>query len=370
MADLMRPNFIDRSPQTVETELIALWESLTGKTLFPAQAERLLINLIAYREALLRTGIQYSAEQNLVNYATGTNLDQLGVLVATPRLGAAAAITTLQFTKLTNFLNSSIVIPSGTTIATGSGITFTIDSSLTIAAGTSSGTIAATCTITGVIGNGFSVGQINQFASTPIAGILSAGNTNTTSGGAEVETDDRYRARIKLAPERFSVAGSVGAYRFHALSVSQTIIDASVMQPSRGTVDVYLLTTTGIPSPALVTQVQTALSADNIRPLTDQLTVRAPVAVNYTIVAALTTLNTADPAIVLAAAQAAIDAYIADRRSKLGQDIVRSQIIAALSVPGVYRVDLTSPAADIPVALSEFANSTGTTITIAGSSAP
>jgi phage-related baseplate assembly protein len=284
-------------------------------------------------------------------------------------LAAAAAITTLQFTKLTNFLNSSIVIPAGTLIGTGSGVLFTTDSSLTIAAGTSSGTITATCTVTGVSGNGFTAGQVNEFASTPIVGILSVANTNTTSGGAETETDDRYRERIKLAPERFSVAGSVGAYRFYTLSVSQTIIDAAVLQPQRGQVKVYALTSTGAPSAALITQIQNTLLPDTVRPLTDAVEVLAPVATNYSIVASLITLNTADPAIVLATAQTAINAYVADRRSKLGQDIVRSQIIAALSVPGVYRVDLTSPVADVPVALSGFANNTGIAVTIGGSSA-
>ncbi|WP_179228610.1 baseplate assembly protein [Leptolyngbya ohadii] len=368
-SNLSRPNFINRSPDTVEAEIIALWEAIAQKPLFPAQAERLLLNLITYREALLRMGIQYAAEQNLVNYATGTNLDQLGELVATPRLAAAAATTTLQFTKLANFLNSSVVVPSGTLITTASGIVFSTNSSLTIGVGTSSGTVLATCTTPGITGNGFTTNQVSQFFSTPIVGILSIGNTSTTSGGADIETDDRYRARVKLAPERFSVAGSVGAYRFYTLSVSQTIIDASVLQPARGQVKVYPLTSTGAPSQALLNQVTAALTPDTVRPLTDDVEVLAPTADNYSIVASLTVLTTADPAIVLANATAAANAYIAERRSKLGNDIVRSQIIAALSVAGVKEVSLTQPAANIDVQLSEFANNTGLTLTIAGSAA-
>ncbi|MBP0016080.1 MAG: baseplate J/gp47 family protein [Cyanobacteria bacterium SBLK] len=43
-----------------------------------------------------------------------------------------------------------------------------------------------------------------------------------------METDDNLRKRIILAPESFSNAGSAGAYRFHALSASQDIIDVGV----------------------------------------------------------------------------------------------------------------------------------------------
>uniref|UniRef100_A0A1A9WW60 Collar domain-containing protein n=1 Tax=Glossina brevipalpis TaxID=37001 RepID=A0A1A9WW60_9MUSC len=61
--------------------MIAWYEKVSGKTLYPAQDERLLINLIAYREALVRLAIQDTAEQNLVAFARAPMLDYLGELV-------------------------------------------------------------------------------------------------------------------------------------------------------------------------------------------------------------------------------------------------------------------------------------------------
>lgn len=83
---LPEPSFIDRDPQVVTAELVAMYESLTGKTLYPAQPERILVDLIAYREQLLRIAIQEAAKQNLVEYAIYPMLDYLGELVGVTRL--------------------------------------------------------------------------------------------------------------------------------------------------------------------------------------------------------------------------------------------------------------------------------------------
>jgi hypothetical protein len=44
------PKVVHEDSQLVTSELIAAYEAMTGKTLYPAQVERLLIDLIAYRK--------------------------------------------------------------------------------------------------------------------------------------------------------------------------------------------------------------------------------------------------------------------------------------------------------------------------------
>ena len=73
--DLPEPDFIDRDPQTITNELIALYEEKTGKTLYPGQVDRIWVDIIAYRETLLRIRIQEAAKQNLVRYASGVMLN-------------------------------------------------------------------------------------------------------------------------------------------------------------------------------------------------------------------------------------------------------------------------------------------------------
>lgn len=49
---IAEPDFIDRDPAQITSEMIAQYEEASGKKLYPAQAERLLIDLFAYRENL------------------------------------------------------------------------------------------------------------------------------------------------------------------------------------------------------------------------------------------------------------------------------------------------------------------------------
>lgn len=83
------PVFLSTSTAATLAAVIAGMESAIGKTLYAAQLERLLCDVIAYREVLLRLAIQASVEQNLVDYATGARLEALGDLVGVSARKAA-----------------------------------------------------------------------------------------------------------------------------------------------------------------------------------------------------------------------------------------------------------------------------------------
>ena len=341
-------------PNLVLADMIAAFESAAGRTLQPAQVERLLIDLYAYRESLVRNAIQYAAQQNLLAFAIFPMIDYLGGLLGVTRLAAQPATTTLQFT-LTNALTIEYIVAAGTVVGTSDGqFGFSTNSQVTILPGATSATVNATATVAGPGANGFLPGQINVIRN-PSALLSGATNINPSSGGSAPETDDHLRTRIQAAPNQFSAAGPVGAYRFFALGVDPAIIDVQVVSPSPGSVNVYVLTgpiTTqpvsapnlvGIAGPALLSRVQSALSSDTIRPLTDTVSALAATEVDYQINATVTLYSDADPTATMAAAAVAIQQFAIDLASKLQRDIVPSQIIAALSVPGVYEVTLASP---------------------------
>ncbi len=83
---LPEPSFIARDPAAVVQAWIAGYETLTGKTLYPAQIERLLANNGAYRESLMRAAIQDMGLQALVRYARAPMLDHLGQNIGVTRL--------------------------------------------------------------------------------------------------------------------------------------------------------------------------------------------------------------------------------------------------------------------------------------------
>jgi phage-related baseplate assembly protein len=183
------------------------------------------------------------------------------------------------------------------------------------------------------------------------------------------ESDAAFRNRILLSLEAYTTAGSVGAYQYHALSASGDVKDVAVASPPLvpGRVDIAILsnTGTGTASGGLLTTVSTALSADTVRPLCDTVVVNSAVIVNYAITAELTLYPGAGQETVLAAATAAAEAYAADMH-RLGRDITRSGVFAALHQPGVQNVALTAPAADIVIDWDEAAWCTAVTVTAGG----
>lgn len=184
---------------------------------------------------------------------------------------------------------------------------------------------------------------------------------------ATYESDPRLRARAQLALEGFSTAGPVGAYEFWALSADAHVLDVSVQSPVPGQVLVTVLDSRGDGTPVapLLSAVAATLNAEDVRPLTDQVVVQAATVVPYTVTAALTTYPGPDASVIRQAAEDAARAYVAAHH-RLGHDITLSGLYAALHQPGVQRVALTAPAADLALAAHQAGWCTALTVTLAG----
>lgn len=185
-----------------------------------------------------------------------------------------------------------------------------------------------------------------------------------TGTPAVMERDDDLRERVQLAPEALSVAGTPGAYTFHAKSADGHIQDVKISSPSAGVVLVTLLTRegSGTASQDIINRVTTALG-DDVRPLTDQVVVQSatPVATNVT--ATLTIDPSADEAAIRSTVVANLDRMLVEKR-KIGQKLAKSALYAALHPPGVVSVDLPLPAADVAVNDSQAVWCSGYSINI------
>ena len=215
------------------------------------------------------------------------------------------------------------------------------------------------------------------------------------------EADVDFRRRMVLAPEGYSVAGPAGAYVFHALSADGDVLDASVDSPEPddiralvlgvlaangasgglvtamtnalnaadwpGDVKVTVLSRTGngAADGDLLDAVDARLNGNAIRPLTDSVTVQSATIVNFAVIAAITFLSGPDSAVVMAEAQSRLAAYLAATH-RLGRDVTRAGIIAALHAEGVQNVLLTAPAADVVINRQQAGHCTGVTLTNAG----
>ncbi len=359
------PEFVHEDAQQIITEMKADIELRLNRTLAPADVEMLLINAFAYREMLIRGNINDTARQNLVDLARGTMLDYLGALVGVTRLPASGALCTLIYTLVAG--HTGVTIPVGNRVQSIDGkVIFETTEEVIVPPGENVKNVSAAATPAGKIGNDYAIGDISIILD-PLAFVTSVSNEAITEGGADDETDDEFRERIKLAPASFSVAGPTGAYKFFAKSANPSIVDVAVTSLTPGEVNIYpLLEDGGIPGSDILDAVAAICDDEKVRPLTDTVNVLAPSAEDFTIVAQLIKLPDADTNDIETAVNDNLDAYVADRINRLGIDVVRSQIIALCMVPGVYDVTLVEPAADIVATEEVFTNCTSVTATVTG----
>lgn len=367
LADII---FAEKAADEIEHEIITLYERLAERTLAKGDPVRLFLETIILIIVQQRSLIDYAAKQNLLAYASGDYLDHIGALLEVTRLEASHAMTTLKFT-LSESQSSVVIIPAGTRASPGGGnILFATTESVEVPSGSTEITVTAECTVSGVQGNGFIAGQIRRLVD-PFPYEMTVTNITESYGGSDKENDENFRERIQIAPESFSVAGPKGAYEYYARSAHQDIIDVAVIGPPEieaGYVRLYPLMKGGeLPSQEVLDAVLAKCGADDVRPLTDCVSVHSPETVSYAlnvkyyIDRAKATQSTE----IQVSVESAIHEWVTWQRSKLGRDLNPSELNHRIIFAGAKRAEITSPAFKVLKA-SELAMPSSTTIIFGG----
>lgn len=387
---LTDPIFVNSDPATILTAILADFEALGGVPIMPAQPEYIIASAIAYRESLAMNRINAAGKAMLVDFSTAPVLDYLAALFNIVRLPAQGAVCTLQFTIVTGHLQ--VVIPLGTRVSSSdSKAVFTTNDDVLVAIGINVVTITATCQTTGNSGNNYAIGNVNTLLD-PYAYISSVQNLDITSGGADDETDDELRSRVKLDTSKFSTAGSTNAYIYWAKTANPLISDVQIstlgdylpigsisaydnthtygvndfvtesgivavcikaatvgIHPitdqinwiKAGEVHVFALLNNGeIPTTAINNSISQLLPAENIRPLTDVVVVQDPTEIIYTLEVDIVKYTDADGPTLISSISSILNAFAVEKKQKLGLDIVATYIESIGRITGVY--DLTA----------------------------
>lgn len=196
--------------------------------------------------------------------------------------------------------------------------------------------------------------------------ITPADDTTVPPTPAVMESDTDFRARIQLSFEGFTTAGSEGSYVFHALGADADVKDVQAISPTPGNVTVYVLSRSGdgTAPQTLLDKVNATLTAEEVRPLTDHVTVESADIHDYQITAVLTLFPGPDSEVVKQAAIDAVTKYAEDQR-RIAYDVTLSGIYAALHQPGVQNVTLTSPSASLVLGDGQASHCTAINVTVA-----
>ena len=342
----------DKTLDDVQEEMLAdyqeKYEEITGKSLVLRRADPETLKLYAASVQIyhMMLHIDVSGKMDLLKYAYGGFLDNLGALRGVKRKEAAPATVKVRFT-LSAAQPSVVTIPEGTRVSDGDVLYFETDETREIAIGETYVDVPCTCQTDGEEGNGLIAGQISTLVD-PIAYVDSAVNTEVSAGGADIESDEDFTDRIYLAPSGYSVAGPRDAYKYHTKSFMDAAIgDVEVTSPEPCEVEVrFLLSDGSLPSETLCKKVLGHLNDDNIRPLTDRLSVLAPTGQGFNIRFAYY-INKSDigkAVSIQSAVAAALQEYISWQTHTIGRDINPSVLTKMMVAAGAKRVVIESPA--------------------------
>jgi phage-related baseplate assembly protein len=347
-------DFCQKDASVIESDVITNYESLfylatkIKKTLGRGDPVRLFLLTIIYQIVVQRSIVDSTGKENLLKYSHGDNLDNLGAKwgVRGLRLQPTNATTMLRF-SLSSPLTSSSTVLLGTLAQSGSKIQFATTQEGIILPGNLTIDLPATAVNAGSEANGLLVGQINQLVQWNSPFLIAVSNITTSSGGADLETDDHLRARIWMTPESFSCAGPYGAYEYWAASANPNISDVNVWSDAAhaGQVYIYFLMEGGrLPTQAECDQVYAICNADRIRPLTDQVFVQAPTATPSAGCLVKYWIKTTDGPYsndIQAKVQQAFADFLTWQKSKIGRDINPSKCDQMIVEAGAKRTNIS-----------------------------
>ncbi len=339
--------FIPTDPNEIVEWMTAKYEELTGVTVQPGSPERLFIQWAASVVIQERALANYAANQNLPSRAEGENLDALAELFYThERPQAKAATCTMRFT-ISEPQTFAVLIPKGTRVTDASNThVWETAEDIYVNAGETYADVKAVCQTVGAAGNGFVAGQINTIVDL-FAYYQSCANLTESDGGGDAATDEQFYELLRLSMDGYSCAGARGGYIYFAKQVDTKIADVIAASPTPGVVKLYVLMDDGsIATEEMKEKVLAACSADDVRPLTDFVSVEDPEQVPYNVRLAYYIQDDAEVSaeeLALAVAEK-VGEFTDWQSAKLGRDINPSRLISMLMETGIKRVELEEPA--------------------------
>lgn len=321
------------------------YEEVTGESIVLSRADPATLILYACAVQLYQ-GYKYidrAGKQELLKYTYGDHLDHIAARAGIAREQAKPARALVRFT-LSDIRENIVYIPQGTMVTNGSEY-FETESHAAIQPGSAYSDVECVCTVDGSEGNDLAAGELKVLVN-PIPYIASVSNTEKTAGGTDIEDDDSLKERIYYSASRYSVAGPEGAYEYWVRTFNADILDIRVTSENPVEVVIEFIMADGeLPTGGVITGLQNYLQNQQIRPLTDKVTVKAPDTVDYKINVTYY-INSSDLSkeqTIKANVEEAVNQYIIWQRSKIGRDINPSRLIQMMISAGAKRVELTLP---------------------------
>lgn len=321
------------------------YEAITGESANVSAKTRAVIYAMAALTYQVLASSEERAKQNLLKYATGEYLDNKALNSKITRKEAESAAVAVTF-YLSETAPKTVIIPKGTRVTTADKqIYFATDEYREITPEEGSADILCTALTATSAADTIAAGEINILAD-PIAYVSKVENALSPEGGTDTESDEDLRERVYESRNVFSTAGSEGAYKYYTKSYSTLIDDVKVKNPADAEIEIYVLSKDREDfSGAFLEGLLNYLNDTDIRPLTDNITVKNAETVEYAIDASYTIYETDSAKVedIKAAVEAAAEEYAKWQSEKIGRDINPQKLIALMIDAGAAAVTINAP---------------------------
>ncbi len=338
----MMPKVVQElSYETILDELVAQTKELLPKW-NPAEGDTamLVLRAFAYRELHLRAYFNTLAKAFFLSTASGSDLDALAeTLYGLYRLKGSKPRAKVKLSLLAP-LPYEYRVPKGFRLSDESGEFFALLVEDVVF-------MPSEIEKEGVIELQMEIAFLDiksEMQTTPMP-YLKVKQLTPFENGSDKESDEEFRERIRVSLAHKSTAGSALTYKGFAYSADERIEDVRVVSPSPGVVHVIYWAQTM--DDAMRERVWNTLSAEDVRPLTDNLEIFAANEVRFDVEARLKISTKSDSAKVYVRALENLQRVFA--KTKIGEDISQARVIDALMVEGVRDVQLNKPDGNIKI---------------------
>ncbi len=336
--------------ESIVNEMIAdyeaYWRELTGEELilYPADSRRIMLNVAAGKLYQLATIINERHKLNFLQYMYGDYTRNWAANFGFKEDGVESATVILRFC-LAEPQPTDIIIPAGTRATSGDNVFFAIDEVLVIPSGEVYAEASATCTLSGTVGNGYVIGQLNVIAD-PVNLVESVKNMTQSAGGHDKYTNQELKELIYNFPASYTTAGSAECYEQIAKRYSSNIVDAKAITNNEALVQIFILLQNGaIPAVEYCDKVLGYIKDLKVTPDTDKVEVIAPDVVTYEVEAdyyiAYEQKDIADG--IKEAIEDACGTFVDYIKSKIGRAVNPNVLITYVSAAGASRVEIKKP---------------------------
>lgn len=271
-------HYLTYDPEEIWDQMMINYVDAGGDILYPGDEKDMLLRSVQADIVQIFAGVDNALRMQTLRYAVGPYLDVIGELRSCERIAASAATATVTIT--TNATGNADVLEAGTTMTADGRLFYALVEDFVLTGYQQTATVEVECTEEGSAGNGLLAGAEMGLAISN-EGVNSIIVATDANGGNEEEEDDVYRERIRQHGLTSITTGPYRQYEAAAKAVSSEIVDARALNLSGGSVGIYLIFAHQTGKQAIMAAVLAALSPDDVRPLTDSVSVYEATAVPY-----------------------------------------------------------------------------------------